>query len=183
MKIYFSGAHSSGKSTLARYTSEKYKLPMISETARMILSEQELQIDSLRSNLDVANQYQKNVFDRQIIEETNHNEFVSDRCLIDILAYSGQHASILPELVNSLEFAQHLQFIKDAKTCIFFVRPSKVTLKSDGVRESLNWDGVVAIDAQIKLLFQMYDIKYFQINADSMQERIGMIDAVLSLHK
>jgi len=43
MRVYFSGCHGSGKSTLARCVSEHYKLPMITEVARQVLSEKELQ--------------------------------------------------------------------------------------------------------------------------------------------
>ena len=43
MKVYLVGSHSSGKSTLARYISQKYNIPMIVEVARQVLSEQELQ--------------------------------------------------------------------------------------------------------------------------------------------
>jgi len=183
MKIYFSGAHSVGKSSLAWYASKKYSLPMISETARMILSEQELQIDTLRYDLNVVDQYQQQVFDRQLIEEQKHSAFVSDRSAIDILAYSAQHSRILPELLYSKELEQYIEKLNTNNSCVFFIRPSKATLKEDGVREIINWDGIIAIDAMIKLLFQMYNIRYYQINTDNMQERINFIDNILSLIK
>jgi nicotinamide riboside kinase len=181
MKIYFCGAHSTGKSTLTKYVSQKYHLPMISETARMILSEQELQIDSLRSNLDTADKYQEQVFDRQLLEEQKHASFVSDRSAIDVLAYSAQHSRILPELISSPRLQEYLQILSDPASIIFFVRPSKATLKADGVREVLNWDGVVAIDAQIKFMLEMWKLSYFQINMDNMQERVRLIDNILNL--
>lgn len=181
MKIYFSGAHSTGKSTLARYVSQKYNLPMISEAARMILSEQEMQIDTLRYDLDVTDKYQQQVFDRQVLEEQKHSFFVSDRSIIDVLAYSGQHARILPQLLQTPELESCLSILREPDSFIFFVKPSKATLKADGVRESLNWDGIIQIDAMIKLLLQMYNLRHFSINTDNMQERTQFIDAVLSL--
>lgn len=183
MKIYISGCHGAGKSTVARYVSETYFLPFICEVARTILSEQELHIDSLRADINITNKYQKDVFERQIVEENKHQSFVSDRCLLDILAYSAQHTNILKNLINSSELFEYVEKLKNDNAFIFFIRPSKATLKADGVRESLSWDGVVAIDAQIKLLFEMFDIRYFQINTDNMQERIRLIDSVLSLYK
>ena len=181
MHIYFIGAHSVGKSTLARYVSQKYELPMISETARMILSEQELQIDSLRSDVDIVDKYQRQVFDRQLVEERKHVSFVSDRSVIDVLAYSAQHSRILPELLASTQLKTYLDLLRVPDSFIFFVRPSKATLKADGVRESLTWDGVVAIDAQIKFMLEMWNLPHFQINVDNMQERVKLIDSVLSL--
>lgn len=183
MKVYFSGSHSTGKSTLTRYVSQKYHLPMISETARMILSEQELQVDTLRYDLDMVDKYQQQVFDRQIIEEKKHSAFVSDRSIVDILAYAAQHARILPHLMKSSELQSQLSILNKPESILFFVRPSQATLRADGVRESLNWDGVVAIDAQIKLLLKMFNLKHFTIQTDNMQERADLIDAVLNMYK
>lgn len=183
MKIYCIGSHSSGKSTLVRYISNKYNLPIILETARMILSENELQIDELRCDLNVADKYQKDVFNRQILEEQKHASFVSDRSLIDILAYTASYTRILPELLKRPELRLYLDSLKLPDTILFFVKPSKATLHQDGVREVLNWDGIVSIDAQIKLFLEMFEIRYFQINTDSMQERCRIIDGILSLIK
>ena len=181
MRVYFTGAHSSGKTTCARYVSEKYKLPIVTEVARMVLSEKELQLDSLRYDMDLVDSYQSQVFYRQMVEEANHKSFVSDRSAIDCLAYSAQHTRILPQLLRSPELKAYLPILRAPDSFILFVRPSKATLKADGTREAINWDGVVAIDAQIKLFYEMFNLRYFQISAESMQERIRLIDAVLSL--
>lgn len=183
MRIYFSGCHGSGKSTLTRYVSKKYNLPMISEAARMVLSEKELQIDTLRYDMDTVDDYQSQVFDRQLKEESKHEEFVADRSLIDCLAYSANHSRVFSSLIRSKELEQHLPTLNAPNSIVFFVKPSKATFKADGVREALNWDGVVAIDAQIKLLYEMFNLKYFQINTDSMQERIKIIDNVIEFSK
>lgn len=181
MRIYMSASHSCGKSTLARYVSEKYNLPMISETARMVLSEQELQIDSLRADLNVVNKYQTQVFNRQILEEQKYTSFVSDRSIIDTLAYAAQHSNIMPQLLHSEELKTYLEILKQPDSFIFFIRPSKATMKADGVRETLTWDGMVSIDAQIKILMKMFELRYFQIDTDNMQERAYLIDSVLSI--
>ncbi len=180
MKVYFSGSHSQGKSTLVKYVSQKYNLPIVNETARTILSEQELQIDSLRCNIDIANKYQKDVFGRQLIEEVKYIDYVSDRSLIDILAYTTHHSNILPDMLAHPQLPDYLLNLKKPDVFSFFIRPSKATLRADGTRESINWDGVISIDASIKTFFKMWDIRHFQINADNMQERVHLIDAVLS---
>jgi len=181
MKIFFCGAHGSGKTTLCRYVADKYKLPILPEAARAVLAEKELQLDSLRSNIDLVNSYQQSVFARQIAEEAKHESFVSDRSLIDCVAYSAAHSQIAHELFADKALTDYVKRLTQDKSVIFFVRPSKATLKNDGVRETISWDGVVAIDAMVKLLFNIFDIRYFQVNSDSMQERASMIDAVLSL--
>ena len=178
MKVYIAGAHSVGKSTLSRYISEKYKLPMVTEVARQVLSERELAINSLRTNLEIVDSYQTEVFERQIEEEKKYNNFVSDRTF-DNLAYAAQHSRVFGKLIKSDKFIEYLQHLKSNDSFIFFVRPSKETMKEDGVRETLNWDGVVAIDAMIKLMIEMWEIPYFQINTANMQERVRLIDNIL----
>jgi predicted ATPase len=183
MKVYFTGCHGSGKTTCARYVLEKYNLPMINEVARTILSEKELQIDSLRHDIKLVNDYQSSIFYRQLLEEAKYESFVSDRSGIDSLAYSAQHTSILPHLLKSSELQDYLSILRKPDSILFFVRPCKATLRADGVREAVNWEAAVAIDAQIKLLYEMFELRYFQINIDNMQERIRLIDSVLSLIK
>ena len=100
MKVYFIGSHSTGKTTCARYVSETYNVPMITEVARMILSEKELHLDSLRTNLDVVDDYQSKIFSRQVEQESKFDSFVSDRSF-DCLAYAAQHSRILPKLLKS----------------------------------------------------------------------------------
>jgi nicotinamide riboside kinase len=180
MKVYFVGAHSTGKTTLARYVSEKYSIPMITEVARMVLSEKEYQLDALRHNLDLVDDYQLTVYYRQMLEETKFDSFVSDRSF-DCLAYAAQHTRILPAILKESGLAHYIDQLKQQKSPIFFVRPSRATLKADGVRETPNWDGVVAIDAMCKFMLEMWELKYFSINMDNMQERVRLIDNVLTL--
>jgi len=180
MRIYICGGHSCGKSTLARYIAEKYKLPMITEVARQILSEKELHLDSLRSNLDIVDNYQKDIFYRQLEEEKKYDQFVSDRSF-DCLAYAAQHSRILNKLLNSPLMKEYVDVLMSSYSYIFFVRPSHATMKADGVRESLSWDGIIQIDSMVKFMLQMYDLRYFEINNDSMQERTKLVDSVLYL--
>lgn len=178
MRIYFCAAHSCGKTTLARITAEKTGLVFLNEVARTILAEKELSLDTLRVNLDVADDYQKTIFKRQIEEEKKHKSFVSDRTF-DNLAYMAQHARMFKETVESELCKNYIESLKENDVTIFFIRPHKVTMKNDGVRESVSWDGIVAIDAQIKLLFELFGLDYFQINTDSMQERVRFVETVL----
>jgi dephospho-CoA kinase len=180
MKVYFIGSHSTGKTTCARYVSETYNIPMITEVARMILSEKELHLDSLRTNLDIVDEYQSKIFSRQIEQESKFDSFVSDRSF-DCLAYAAQHSRILPKLLKSKELQLYIDELKSPDSYIFFVRPSKATLKEDGIREAISWDGIISIDAQVKFLCEMFQLRYFQINTDSMQERVRLIDSILSL--
>lgn len=180
MRIYFIGSHSSGKTTLARYVSSKYNLPMLTEVARTVLSEKELSLDSLRTDLEIVNSYQNVVFQRQFEEEKKQKNFVSDRSF-DNLAYMAQHSTVLAKSMQSPELATYVDNLRKNDVILFFIRPSRATMKNDGVRESLNWDGVIAIDAMVKLLLEMWNLNYISVNTDSIQERARLIDAVMTL--
>lgn len=178
MRVYFIGSHSVGKTTLCRYVSEKYNLPMLPELARMVLAERELNVDTLRVNLDEVDDYQKTVVLRQF-EEEKKTSFVSDRSF-DGLAYVAQHSRILNELISLPALKTYIETLKQPDAFLFFVRPSANTLKQDGVRETLNWEGIVQIDAMVKFMIEMWGLKYYQVSMDSMQERVRFVDAVLS---
>ena len=99
-RIYLVGAHSTGKTTLARWIRDRYGLPMISEVARGVLAEMEDQLENIRSDLDVVDRYQREVFERQILAEEQHDgDFVSDRAFCN-LAYAAQHSTILAEIAR-----------------------------------------------------------------------------------
>ena len=64
MRIYFVGSHATGKTTLCRFISRKYGLPMITEVARAVLAEMEASFDALRTDMDLVAEYQTQVFAR-----------------------------------------------------------------------------------------------------------------------
>jgi predicted ATPase len=183
VRVYFCAGHSCGKTTLARYVSLRYELPLLPEVARQVLSERELNIDTLRADLGIVDSYQQEVFTRQIAEEKRLEAFVSDRSAIDALAYIAQHSSNFYQTMQSPLLKPYIETLKQSDVRLFFVRPSKATLKEDGVRETPTYEGVLQIDAIIKCLLELHGLKYFQINTDSMQERCSLINSVLSLAK
>ncbi len=74
MRIYFVGSHATGKTTLCRYVSGKYKLPMISEVARSVLAEMETSFDAMRVDMEAVSSYQRKVFARQVTTEKQHSD-------------------------------------------------------------------------------------------------------------
>src|SRR5262249_34393067 len=85
VRIYFVGSHATGKTTLCRYVSRRYGLPMISEVARAVLAEMETSFDALRTDMDLVAEYQERVFQRQVaIEKQHEGRFVSDRAFDNV---------------------------------------------------------------------------------------------------
>ncbi len=177
MRIYFVGSHATGKTTLCRYVSKTYNLPMISEVARGVLAEMETSFDAMRTDMDLVSEYQRQVFARQVATEAQHKQrFVSDRAF-DNLAYAADHTPIFADMVEDSGFADYMKWV--AGGIVFFLRPHKSLLVDDGVRAGVDWDSVVRIDGMVKLLLEMYRVSYLPIESVSMQERVRAVQFVI----
>jgi predicted ATPase len=179
LRIYLVGAHSTGKTTLARWIRDQYGLPMISEVARGVLAEMEQQLDALRSDLGTVDRYQAEVFERQLVaEDEQEGAFVSDRAFCN-LAYAAHHATILSQLATDPRLEEYMASVREG--IVFFVRPRRELLALDGTREDTGWDEVVRIDGMVKLMLEMFAIPYIPMDCLSMQERVRLVERVLSL--
>lgn len=178
MRIYFVGSHATGKTTLCRYVSRRYGLPMISEVARAVLAEMETSLDALRTDMDLVGEYQERVFERQVAVERQHDgRFVSDRAF-DNLAYVAEHTTNAAAMMNDDRFHNYMKWVSQG--IVFFLRPHASLLKDDGVRAGVSWDSVLRIDGMVKLMLEQHRISYLPIESVSMQERVRAVEFVLS---
>ena len=178
MRIYFVGSHATGKTTLCRYVSRRYGLPMISEVARAVLAEMETSLDALRTDMDLVAEYQERIFARQVAVERMHaGRFVSDRAF-DNLAYVAEHTTNAASMMNDERFHDYMKWVRDG--IVFFLRPHQSLLKDDGVRAGVSWDSVLRIDGMVKLMLEQHRISYLPVESVSMQERVRAVEFVLA---
>jgi nicotinamide riboside kinase len=178
VRIYFVGSHATGKTTLCRYVSRRYGLPMISEVARAVLAEMETDLDALRTDMELVAEYQERVFARQVAVERLHDgRFVSDRAF-DNLAYVAEHTTNAAAMMNDKRFHDYMTWVREG--VVFFIRPHQSLLKHDGVRAGVSWDSVLRIDGMVKLMLEQHRISYLPIESVSMQERVRAIEFVLA---
>ncbi len=178
MRIYFVGSHATGKTTLCRYVSRRFGLPMITEVARAVLAEMETGFDALRTDMDLVGEYQERVFARQVaVEQMHDGKFVSDRAF-DNLAYVAEHTLNAATMMNDPRFRDYMSWV--ASGIVFFLRPHQSLLKEDGVRAGVSWDSVVRIDGMVKLMLEQYRVAYLPIESVSMQERVRAVEFVLA---
>ncbi len=177
VRIYFVGSHATGKTTLCRYVSRRYGLPMISEVARAVLAEMETDLDALRTDMDLVAEYQERVFARQVaVEQLHDGRFVSDRAF-DNLAYVAEHTTNAAAMMNDTRFHDYMKWVREG--VVFFVRPHQSLLKHDGVRAGVSWDSVLRIDGMVKLMLEQHRISYLPLESVSMQERVRAVEFVL----
>ena len=178
MRIYFVGSHATGKTTLCRFISRKYGLPMITEVARAVLAEMEASFDALRTDMDLVAEYQTQVFARQVAVERLHDgHFVSDRAF-DNLAYAAEHTTIVADLMATPRFTEYMKWVSEG--IVFFLRPHPSLLREDGVRAGVTWESVLRIDGMVKLLLEQHRVSYLPVESVSMQERVRAAEFVLA---
>ncbi len=178
VRIYFVGSHATGKTTLCRYVSRRYGLPMISEVARAVLAEMETGLDALRTDMDLVAEYQERVFARQVaVEKLHAGKFVSDRAF-DNLAYVAEHTTNAASMMNDQRFRDYMKWVSEG--VVFFLRPHQSLLKDDGVRAGVSWDSVLRIDGMVKLMLEQHRISYLPLESVSMQERVRAVEFVLA---
>jgi len=178
-RIYLVGAHATGKTTLARWIRDRYRVPMIAEVARGVLAEMEERLETLRTDLDTVDRYQAAVFTRQIdAERSVDGAFVSDRAFCN-LAYAAHHSSILARIFRDPRLEEYMQWVRQG--VVFFLRPHRELLVDDGVRAGVEWEEVVRIDGMVKLLLEQFDVPYIPVASLSMQERVRLVERVLDL--
>lgn len=179
VRVYLVGAHSTGKTTLARWIRDRYGLPMIAEVARGVLAEMEARLDALRTDLAVVDRYQREVFERQIQAEAEQvGSFVSDRAFCN-LAYAAHHATILADVARDPRLRSYMESVRSG--IVFYMRPHRALLAEDGVRESVSWEDVLRIDGMVKLMLEWFAIPYIPVESLSMQERSRLVERVLAL--
>ncbi len=179
LHVYLVGAHSTGKTTLARWIRDTYGMPMISEVARGVLAEMEAQLDSLRTDVALVDRYQAEVFQRQIeAEEAQQGSFVSDRAFCN-LAYAAQHSTIMAGVARDSRLQTYMGRVR--KGLVFFLRPHQALLAEDGVRAGVEWEEVLRIDGMVKIMLEMFDVPYIPVQSLPMQERIRLVQRVLEL--
>jgi hypothetical protein len=179
LRIYIAGAHSTGKTTLARWIARTYKLPLVTEVARAVLAELEIPLETLRVDLDRTRTFQKEVFRRQYeMESLAGNRFVSDRTF-DNLAYACHHTLALSEIARDL--VNYSVRLREPGSIVFFVRPHRDLLTEDGIRASVSWEEILRIDGMVKLLLELHDVDYITIDTLNMAERARTVRGVLSV--
>lgn len=177
MRIYFIGSHATGKTTMTRYVSQTYGLPMITEVARGVLAELEISLVRLRTDIDLVDRYQTRVFERQIeIEKLHRGSFVSDRAF-DNLAYAAEHGTIVADMLASSEFRDYMVWVSTGT--VFYLRPHRELLVEDGTRAAVDWESVMRIDGMVKFMLEQHRVRYMPINTPSMQERVRAVEFVL----
>jgi hypothetical protein len=190
--VYFVGAEGTGKTTLARMTDAMlrrngFKLKsMIAEVARAVQARREMDIAAMRAKVSEVNSYQREVFRRQYASERKRGfmGYVADRSLIDNLCYQAEYGTALADLLDAERAALEDYLPRLRASVVFHVTPQRVIYESskqvDGVRAVVGYDGMLRIDAMLKLLLKLHRVRVHLVQSALASERDDQVRAVLS---
>jgi len=181
MKIVFTGAHSVGKSTLAEVTAGRYGLPYVEETARRVFRDRGITTANqtlLTTEQRIALQEDILLLHLEQVSERPHG-FVSDRCEVDVLAYSLFWLGMAPEAQAWLTqmqrvVAEHREFY-DA---VILVQPG-IPVKPDGLRiiePGHQW----TIHYLIEGILQTHGYDYYVLTTTDPAKRDAEIQGILN---
>lgn len=174
VKVTLVGSQSTGKSTVLNYFRNTFLSP-ITEVARN-LSKQGVKIneDGDKKSQDVIFQTYYDLLSQDI-------DYISDRGLIDVIAYTSYLDDTGKINDNHKTLADQLdklsEFIKDNPDILVVYFPIEFPLVDDGVR-SINESFRTSIDNRIKELLKCFYSNYITVSG-TVEERIKqVIDAI-----
>jgi nicotinamide riboside kinase len=177
-RIGFVGANSTGKTTLSKLVSEKYCVPILHETASVVVGEL-----GMRGHSETTCNTQLAIYFGQLWAELAFDSFVSDRTLLDTVAHtepayerefeSGDTGSRY--VLNSLEHAM-AEHIKKTYDVIFYL-PIEFVPVDDGFRDTdISFQKL--LDSKIASLIERFKIDVVTLKG-SVSQRLTLISRVL----
>lgn len=163
MRYFLTGAQGTGKTTIMN------ALP-VSFNKIQGITRQVIQSNNLLINEESNEITQRCIFDAYIRKFTDTDEFISERSLIDVVAYTTylyRHKRISKKFLRTQERLLK-NFIERFPECIYFYLPITFDIQDDGVR-STNKEFQQEIDEIILSLLNTYKCSYFKLYNNSTE--------------
>lgn len=180
-RIYFTGAQSTGKTTLAGLVADRYGLPMVTGAARREQDREGKTLDEIRADPTAVDRFQLAIFEGQLsAEEAAQGGFVADRAF-DSMCYAAQHSSVASVVYRDPRFHQYIDRLRHPNVRVFFVRPQRNMLINDHHRSAndLTWEAMCRFDAQLQLLLEMFGVPYVPVSCFLLKDRARVVYGVL----
>lgn len=173
-KIIFTGAQGTGKSTILNHYKEK-GMNCITEVVRN-LSKQGININE--SGDEVG---QKTIFETYKDVLSQPSDYISDRGLTDVLAYT-MYLRDRNQNLNSTMLLQQMDLVEFNKNndVIYCYFPIEFDVVDDGVR-STNEEFRREVDENIQQILKMCVDDYYVIHG-TVEERIQQMDSIIRIN-
>lgn len=183
MKIAFTGTHSTGKTTLINsikdsiICSPTISVKYVTEVARKIISR-----GFPLNNLATKDSYVNYINDQLNAERDidNYDLFISDRTLLDPLAYMITNKSFPSPFIEDyfIQMMENVWLLEQSRYDLYVYFPIEFPLVADGVRPD-DEKYRAAVDKVILSTLKKYDINYVTITG-SIEERKSQLIKLLN---
>lgn len=167
LRIGISGAHGVGKNKLAKKLAVNLEIPIISHVPRTVKN---LGLELNRGG-DIFTQVA--VWLGQINEQVELFEFVSDRTLIDYLAYSrimlDSHGSEIDEYLITALCNLTYSLFNSQYTIVFYIPPDNSYIKNNGFR-SRDRGYQAEVDELIRYYLSCFNVDYFPLQGSEINK-------------
>ena len=172
-RIVFTGAQGTGKTTVLKEFENK-GLKVITEVVRQLASK------GVKINKDGDEKGQTKIFKeyKDLLSEISLDGYVSDRCLIDVIAYSmylAKEGKVSPMFVQK-QMKQLDKFRVENPDIAYCYFPIEFDVVADGVRDT-DEEFRKAIDDNIKTIFQETGIHPIVVRG-TVEERVAKVQRV-----
>lgn len=162
MKIAITGSFGTGKTTLANHVAEAKGFTLLPEVAR-VMAEEGYKLDK-----EITAEIEHEMFLRQVALECHQGPYISDRCLVDLLAYSAVLFENDFELLWTISRA-----LRDAKYDVIIYLEPEFPIENDGVR-STDGEFQKIIDDRIKSILKGLNLTHHKVSG-SREERLSQV--------
>lgn len=176
MKYFLTGAQGTGKTTIMNALLVPFD--KIQGITRQVITQKNLPI-----NENASEYTQKCIFDEYLNRFNNDSDFISERSLIDVVAYTTylyKNNKVSKTFLEEQE-KQLKNFINHYSDSIYFYLPILFDIQGDGVR-STDKKFQKEIDDIILSLLNKYKCSYFKLY-DDLDGRISFITQYMNLKK
>ena len=178
-RIVFTGAQGTGKTTVLKEFENK-GLKVITEVVRQLASK------GVKINKDGDEKGQTKIFKtyKEKLSEMTLEGYISDRCLVDVIAYSmylAEQGKVSDEYVQK-QMKQLAKFKIENPDIAYCYFPIEFDVVADGVRDT-DEEFRAAIDHNIKAIFQEASIQPIIVKG-TVEERVAKVQRIINwLHE
>ena len=178
-RIVFTGAQGTGKTTVLKEFEAKGK-NVITEVVR------ELAKSGVKINKDGDEKGQTKIFKtyKEKLAELSITGYISDRCLVDVIAYSmylAEQGKVSDEYVQK-QMKQLIKFKNENPDIAYCYFPIEFDVVADGVRDT-DEEFRAAIDHNIKAVLQEAGIQPIIVKG-TVEERVAKVQRIINwLHE
>jgi predicted ATPase len=172
MKYFLTGAQGTGKTSIMDALPENYT--KLRNITRNCINREKLDI-----NMDSNNRSQKAIFDAYERELSSADNYIAERSLFDVYAYT-MHQVKLGKCSPTLAETQlsHIEkFVYQNPTAIYFYLPIEFEPKEDGVR-STDKEYQKEIDKILYNALKNFDITVVELHG-TVEERVNTIKSII----